>query len=350
MTFQVGLPDGVWREPGREPRLFNGVLARLREHPAVVAAGTCSGLPFRSINRGTFTVQGRPHSTNPADNPLALHKMISPGYLRAMGTRVIRGRDFTEADSADAEKVALVDETLVRRYFPNEDPLGLMIEWSARRVWKVVGVVEASHQGLMTSPMQPTLYLPAAQLPDILAYGASAGVVVRATGDPRDLAPTIRSIVHELEPGSPVVNVMRLDDRLDETFAEPRFFTIAIAMFAVLALATAVLGVFGVLSYAVERRRVEFGVRRALGADAWHIAALVVRQGVVLSIAGLAAGLGGAALGAGVMRSLLFGIRPLDPITFLVVPVLIVAVAAAASWQPARRALGVDPAQALRSE
>jgi ABC-type antimicrobial peptide transport system permease subunit len=160
----------------------------------------------------------------------------------------------------------------------------------------------------------------------------------------------VRSISRELEPGSPVVNVVRLEDRLDETFAEPRFFTIAIAMFALLALSTAVLGVFGVLSYSVERRRVEFGVRRALGADARHIAALVLRQGLLLSVVGLIAGLSAAALGAGVMRSLLFGIRPLDPATFLVVPALIVLVAAGASWQPARRALGIDPAQALRSE
>lgn len=350
LTFQVSLPDGVWREQGREHRFFDGVLERLRRHPAVTAAGTSSGLPFHSINRGNFGIQGRPRSTNPADNPIALNKMITPGFLRAIGTRVTRGRDFTDADSADAEKVALVDETLVRRYFPDQDPLGQMIEWSARRVWKVVGIVEASHQGLMTSPTQPTLYLPAAQLPDILAYASAGGVAVRATGDPLDLTPVVRSIVRELEPGSPVVNVMRLDDRLDETFAEPRFFTIALAMFALLALSTAVLGVFGVLSYSVERRRVEFGVRRALGADARHIATLVLRQGLAPSVVGLIAGLCAAALGAGVMRSLLFGIRPLDPVTFLVVPALIAVVAAAASWQPARRALGVDPAQALRSE
>ena len=351
LTFQVSLPEGVWREQGREHRFFDGLLERLRQHPAVVAAGTSSSLPFHSTNRGNFGIQGRPRSTNAAENPLALTKMITPGFLRAVGTRVIRGRDFTAADSADAEKVALVDDTLVRRYFPNEDPIGQTVEWSARRVWKVVGIVEASHQGLMTSPTQPTLYLPAAQLPDVLAYNSSTGgVAVRVTGDPLDLTPAVRSISRELEPGSPVVNVVRLEDRLDETFAEPRFFTIAIAMFALLALSTAVLGVFGVLSYSVERRRVEFGVRRALGADARHIAALVLRQGLLLSVVGLIAGLSAAALGAGVMRSLLFGIRPLDPATFLVVPALIVLVAAGASWQPARRALGIDPAQALRSE
>ena len=351
LTFQIGLPDGVWREQGRERRLFDGLLERLRRHPAVVATGTSSALPFHSANRGNFSIQGRPRSTNPAENPIALNEMITPGFLRAIGTRVIRGRDFTEADSGDAEKVAIVDDTLARRYFPNEDPLGQMIEWSARRVWKVVGIVEASHHGLMTSPPQPTLYLPALQLPDLLAYGHTAGgVVVRTTGDPLDLTAVARSAVQELEPGFPVVNVIRLEDRLDETFAEPRFFTMALAMFALLALSTAVLGVFGVLSHSVERRRVEFGVRRALGADARHIAALVLRQGLLLSIVGLIAGLCGAALGAGVMRSLLFGIRPLDPLTFLVVPALIMLVAAAASWHPARRALGVDPAQALRSE
>ncbi|HKW02040.1 MAG TPA: ADOP family duplicated permease [Vicinamibacterales bacterium] len=350
LTFQVGLPDGAWRD-GRESRLYAHVLERLRQHPAVVAAGTSSALPFHSGNRGNFGIQGRPRSTNPAENPIALNKMITPGFLRAIGTRVIRGRDFTEADSGDAEKVAIVDDTLARRYFPNEDPIGQTIEWSARRVWKVVGIVEASHHGLMTSLPQPTLYLPALQLPDILAYGQSAGgVVVRTTGDPLDLAGVARSAVQEIEPTFPLVNVVRLEDRLDETFAEPRFFTIALAMFALLALSTAVLGVFGVLSYSVERRRVEFGVRRALGAEARHIASLVIGQGLLLSIVGVVAGLSAAALGAGVMRSLLFGIGPLDPVTFLFVPALIVLVAAAASWQPARRALRVDPAQALRNE
>jgi predicted permease len=351
VTFQVALPEGSWREAGREHRFFDALVERLRQHPAVVAAGTSTVLPFMPSGKGNFTIQGRPRSTNPADNPLALHKMVSPGFLRAMGTRVLRGRDFTDADSTDAEKVAIVDETLVRAYFPNEDPIGQMVEWSARRVWKVVGVVEASHQGQMSSPVQPTLYLPAAQLPDVLAYnGSTGGVALRATGDPLDVVPAVRSIVQELEPGTPIVNVMRLEDRIDQTFAEPRFFTIALMMFAWLALATAVLGVYGVLSYAVERRRVEFGVRRALGAEARHIAALVLRQGLVLSLAGLAAGLVAAALGAGVMRSLLFGIRPLDPSTFVVVAGCIVAIAAAASWQPARRALNVDPAQALRND
>jgi putative ABC transport system permease protein len=291
LTFQVALPEGWWRDTGREGRFFDRLIARLEQHPEVIAAGVSSTLPLLQIgHRGSFSIEGRPKPRTPDDSPMAIQKAITPGYFTAVGTRILRGRDLTSADSNTAEKVTVVDEALVRAYFPGEEPLGQHISWTVGRVFTVVGVAEGAHQGQMSTPVQPTLYMAAAQLPDILAFNTyTGGVAVRTKADPMNLVPFVRTAVRELEPNAPVHDLMRLDDRLDRTFAEPRFYGIALGLFA-------------------------------------------------------------AASGAGIMRSLLFGVRPVDPLTFVGATSLIVFVAVAAAWHPSRRALRVDPAAALRME
>jgi len=193
--------------------------------------------------------------------------------------------------------------------------------------------------------------MPAGQIGDVLAYRrVSGGIAVRTAGDPGALVPFIRETVHQLEPGSPLFNEMRLDDRLDRTFVPARFYTTVLTVFAALSLSMAILGVYGLLSYSVEMRQREFAVRLALGADGREIASLVVRHSAVTTAVGLTIGLFAAAVGAGAMRGLLFGIQPVDAASFIGAALLIAAAAVVAAWRPGRKALAADPARALRVE
>jgi predicted lysophospholipase L1 biosynthesis ABC-type transport system permease subunit len=201
----------------------------------------------------------------------------------------------------------------------------------------------------MNADAPPAVIQCALQMPDILGYGdLGSGVAVRVVGDPDAIVPFLRQQVRALEPQWPIYNVERLDVRLGQTFAQPRFYTLTLTFFALLALSTAILGVYGVLSYAVERRRFEFGIRRALGAGPRDIVLLVVRRALLLAASGLILGLGGVALSARLMKALLFGVRPMDPASYLAAVAAIGAVVAAASWRPTSRALSIDPARALR--
>jgi ABC-type antimicrobial peptide transport system permease subunit len=195
------------------------------------------------------------------------------------------------------------------------------------------------------------LYFPAAQLGGILAFNTfSGGLAVRSTGDPAALAPIVRAYARELEPDWPIFRMEPLATQMAATMAEPRFYTVALGLFAALALGTAVLGVYGVLAYAVERRRLEFSVRRALGASEGQVLRLVIGRGLGLAAIGLAFGLTTAAAGGSLLRSLLFGIEPLDAMSFVAAAGLLTTVGLAASWWPARRATAVDPVEALRAD
>jgi hypothetical protein len=230
-------------------------------------------------------------------------------------------------------------------------PLGHRLRVRANAYARIIGVVASMRIGPLTSDAPPSVMQLATQQSEILGYvGLGGGVAVRTTGDPEALVPTIRSIVRELEPEWPIHNVERLDVRLGRTLAQPRFYTIALALFAALAVATAVLGLYGVIAYAIERRRLEFGIRRALGAGESHIVRLAAGRAAVLAAIGVAAGSVIAATIAGWLRATLFGIHPLDPASYGSAAALVAVVVLAASWAPARRALQVDPARTLRVE
>ncbi|HUF48796.1 MAG TPA: ADOP family duplicated permease [Vicinamibacterales bacterium] len=350
ITFQIGLPSGIWREPGRQEAFFAALVERLRQHPDVVAAGVSSTLPLHQVgNRSSFKRPEQPDFTS-GEWPAANNVSISPGYLAAIGTRIVRGRDITAEDVSGSEMVVLIDEELARRYFPGEDPIGLKIDW-ARRLLTIVGITESIAQRAVTAEVHPVLYKAAAQHAPVIAFNSmTGGVAVRTWGDAADIVPFVRQVVREIDAGSPVHNVMRLDDRLHATFAEPRFYAFVLGLFAVLTLTTSILGVYGVLSYAVERRRTEFGVRRALGAGTGHVIGLVLRQAAVLVVVGLVAGAAVAAAGSGVLRSLLFGVEPLDVASFAAAAALLMVIALVAAWLPARAAVRVDPARTLRAD
>ncbi len=351
LIFQLGVPDLLFRQPERQRAFFDELLARIGRSPTVTAAGLTSTLPLHQVGlSGSLAFEGRPRPTTPAEWPRSNKIAISPGYLEAVGTRIIRGRGFTDADSDTSEPVALVDESLVAKYFPNEDPIGRRIDF-LRKMWRIVGVTEAIKQRDVTVAADPVTYFPDRQVPPVLGFNRlTGGIAVRSSGDPMDLLPGIRAALQAVDPTVPLHGAERLEDRLSGTFAEPRFYTFVVGLFAGLALAVALLGVYGVLSYSVERRQVEFGVRRALGGDERHILGLVLRQASVLVLAGAAMGLVVAFAGTGVLRTLLFGVAPFDVPTYAATAVGLWMVGLVASFVPAWRATRIDPARALKAD
>lgn len=351
LMFQASLPERWWEQEGRQRAFVAGLVERLGAQPGVTAVGASSGLPLRSTpTAGSFFVVGRPRP-EPGEAPAANNRVITTGYLDAVGTRVVQGRGFLDTDREDSDRVILIDQMVADRVFPNEDPLGRQLRAFGQREWTIVGIVEATRDVDMATPAEPTLYFPAPQMPELTAFiGSSSGLAVRTTGDPAALAPLARAAARELEPAWPVYRVEVLSERMSSVMAQPRFYALALGLFAALALVTAVLGVYGVLAYAVERRRLEFSVRRALGASERHVLALVLGRGLLLAVVGLAAGLAAAAAGTSLLRSQLFGVEPLDAASFLAATGLLLGVVVLASWWPARRALGVSPVEALKSE
>jgi predicted permease len=351
LTFQVGLDADAWRHAGRQTRFHEELLERIGGLNDVTSAAFTSKLPLHAGGmNGTFGIEGVARPGDGAEHPRAHMVMVSMDYHRTLGTRLLGGRAFDNRDARDAMPVVLVDASLAARYFGG-NAIGKRVHAIGRRMRTIVGVVETVKLGAVSHADEPTMYFPYSQVGEILAFNRlSGGVLVRTASDPLSVVPVVRQFVKELDPSAPLFNVMPLDERLDRTFDQPRFYTIALVLFALMTLVTALLGTYGVQAYAVEKRTAEFGVRRALGADEADIAAIVLKRALLLGAAGVAVGMPLAASGAGLLRAMLFGVRPLDPWTFGTVPIAVLLIVLAASWQPARRALRIDPAHALRSE
>jgi putative ABC transport system permease protein len=335
------------------------LIEHLRALPGVQAVGAGSGL-LRRENRPPaqpIAIFGQP-TLKPEEQSTAEFKGITPDWLRALGGRLLRGRDFTEADTLEAPGVVLINETLARRYFPNEDPIGQRFKMGseqprlgATNVWglsewsSIVGVV-SDIKSLHPHPEAvPEVYQSYWQWP---MQGPT--ILVRATGDPRTLAEAIRRETKAVIPNLPPPLIRTMDDLLSETVAQPRLQTGLLSLFAVVALVLAAIGLYGVLACAVTNRQREIGIRLALGAQKRNVLSLVIGQGMKLAILGVVIGLVAALALTRVMRNLLYEVEPGDPVTLLAVSLLLVAIALFACWLPARRAAKVDPMEALRYE
>jgi predicted permease len=352
LTLQAAQTFAAAREEGRLRAYYTTFLERLRQQPSVVSAGFGAALPMHPIMIFTnVQIVGREAESRElaqSASNLAVNQPVSADYLKTIGTRIVEGRGFTESDTAFSEKVLVIDDTLRRLYFPAGDAIGQHIKWSVY-TWKIVGVAQAMHMGAPGEPLRPVMYFPTEQLAEYLAFAKpGGGIAVKTSGDPRALIPVMREIARSIDPSVPLYNVQPLDVDVSGGVAQPRFFAIVLGLFSAFALSTALLGIYGVLAYAVERRRLEFGIRRALGATEGAVMALVMRRAVLFAVAGLTVGLFGAGLSTHFISAMLFGVTPADPLSFVGTAGVVLLVVLLAAWRPVRQALRIDPARALR--
>ena len=350
VSATVAPPEFRFGDDIARNQFYGELLQRLRADPGVRMAAVSSNIPFGGRNFGSvFTIEGRPDpASEGGDWPMAqVRSVISVDYLQTLRVPLLRGRGFTASDREGAPKVVLIDPVLARRYWPDEDPVGKRIRYPGEQEWRtVVGVVgEVKHDRLDETP-GATLYIPLLQG----GYAGPTSVVLRTAGDPRTVAANLRAVVASVDPDTPVSDIRTVEQLVSQSVAQPRFTTLLLALFAGVALLLGAVGIYGVLAYAVSQRISEIGVRMALGAKAEDVLRLVVRRGLVLALAGVGIGLVAAWGATRLMSSLLYGIGATDPLTFFVVPLLLIGVALLASWIPARRATRVDPMVALRAE
>jgi predicted permease len=315
---------------------------RLRTLPGVTSVAATTVLPLSGQGSIVdFQVVGAPPPPPDINAEIAIAN-ITPHYFATIGAPLRRGRAFTEYDRDGAPLVAIINEAAVRRWFPDQDPLGQQVEMSGRR-YEVVGVVGDVRQRHPGEPVAPQLFAPYAQ-----RTSRSVRIVVRSAGDPIALAPSIRAEIRRLDPNLALTDFTPLEQLVAGSVARPRFYTALLALFAGVALVLAATGIFGVMSYAVAQRSREISIRMALGARAGQVLQMIVGRAVALAAAGAVLGIAGALALGRVIQSQLFGVGVLDPLTLFVVVAVLIGSAAAASFLPARRAAGLDPANALR--
>jgi predicted permease len=349
VVAQIRLPPTGGTAFGWRDRFYEELTARLRTERAVQAAGFTSTLPLRESFARSAVPIAEIVPADPSSPPRAHREVVTPGYFEAIGLPILAGRGFLAGDVAEGERVAIVNEAFVKAFFGGRAPLDQRLMQFG--MWhRVVGVARSKRHAGLRSEARPEFYVPLAQAPPDVATASSAGIAIRAAGSAHDVLPLLRSALRRLQPHAAIVEEAILEERLWATTAAPRFYATIMNAFAILALVTALIGLFGVLSFIVERRRVEIGVRRALGATGRDISELVVRKGLMLVLIAIPIGLAGAAAAVGLLRSLLFGIEPADPATFAIVLIAVPIVALAACAWPARRAASIEPLDALREE
>ena len=340
MTFQIVLPSGHATSPGR---LYDDVLSKLDADPTVQAVGATDVLPIAGASAFHFALGGLPVSPGP-DDPMVM-RIVSRQYFQAIGMTIVAGRTFSEVGRSSLPEV-MMNQEFVRRYFGGANPLGKIVGDPSSR-YEVIGVVnDVRHAGLSAS-VRPEYYV------DLSGFGLTEATrpyfVVRSSSSPTVLAPLIRSAVHSVDPEAGVdLNQQTMAELVSASVAKPRFNTILLGTFAVVALLLAAVGIYGVMAHVVTHRTREIGIRMALGAAPSRVLALVLRQSVTLTAIGAAIGLLGAAAVTRYLEGMLFELTPLDPPTFVAVAVLFVLVALLASYFPAARASSVDPLVALR--
>ena len=340
LTARLSLPDGVYT-PERRIQTLDRIAQRLSGTPGVTHASFGTVLPFSGrMALSSFPLRRRDGSRVPVQTGV---RSVSAGYFAALGQRVVEGREFTPADAKTAAPVIIVNREFARKYLDGR-ALGWVIPGNqADR--QIVGVVEDAARRSVTDVPQPEIYMSLEQQP---LDDSEIALVVRTTSNPQAIVPTVRSIVHEEDPAVPVESIRTLEDLISASLARPHLYAVLLGTFAALALAIAGVGLFGVLSYTVAQRSREIGVRAALGAQPRDIVGLVVWQSLRIAGAGLAAGLLCAFWLAGTLQKFLYGLTPHDAGTFGEVALLLIVVAAVASYIPARRAARVDPVRVLR--
>ncbi|HEU4386980.1 MAG TPA: ABC transporter permease, partial [Blastocatellia bacterium] len=336
LTARVALPPR-YRDNAQRVLFYDRILERLSALPGVSAVGATSHLPLTGYNMGAnLVVQGQTplEGENPPSAPVA---RVNPDYFHAMGIALRSGRLFNDGDAEGAPNVAVLSESLARRLFPNEDPLGKRLSVGGDRITTIIGVVNDIRYRGLDGEIEQAVYLPYRQLPR-----SGMALVLRGTGEATSLAAALRSAVRDVDPALPVYDVMTMNQRLSNSVAARRFNLMLLGGFAALSLVLAGVGVYGVISYVVTERTHEVGIRMALGAQSGDVARLFVKQGMRLVTLGVALGILGAIVLTRLMTGLLFNVSATDPFTFAAVGLLLSLIALLACYVPAKRAARVD--------
>jgi predicted permease len=359
LSMAVSVAGTQESEPHRRAIFYQQLIERVRALLGVEAAGGINHLPLAGDMWGwPFAIEGRGKPL-PGESPVGVYRIVMPGYFETMRLPVLRGREIAATDDASAPGVVLINEKAARKYWPGENPLGKHIAFdddkAASPTWlTVIGIVRDAKQENWAEAPYPEVYLAALQNGGFLgereSHASYITLVVRTRGNPAALSAMIKNTVWSLDRNLAISEVLTMDDVVAEANAQPRFEMALLGVFAGVALMLAAVGIYGVMSYSVARRTHEIGIRISLGASRTDVLRLVVRQGMVLALAGSAAGIIGALLLSRLMTKLLYGVLPTDPVTFTGVAVLLMFVALAANYLPARRATRVDPIVALRYE
>lgn len=347
LTFRLDLPAAKYNSSTKNAQFLDHVLRELTALPGVQSAGASTAVPLVGGPTYIMRFEGRPPVT-PSNAPVARHRVVTHDYFRTLGMTVVRGRAFTATDAPGSPLVCVINQTLAQKYFPHQDPIGRRLEigFAEPPAWReIVGIVaDVKTDGLdADTPVQ--VFEPVHQW-----QTNSYSLAVRTSADPAALATTLRAAVRQIDPAQPVHTIKPMAQLVTESLAQRTFSLVLIVVFAVVAVALAVIGLYGVIAYGIAQRTREFGVRLALGATARDVIGLVLRQGLGLIGAGLALGLLGAFAAVTLIQSMLFGVNAHDPLTFLAIPLLLGAVALLACLIPARRATRIDPVIALRAE
>ncbi|MGO8732032.1 MAG: ABC transporter permease [Terriglobia bacterium] len=344
LTAYLTLPEESYAKPGQRVSFFRAAVERIRTLPNVKAASMVSHLPFSySKSGGAVTIEGAP-PLRPGEKLIVFERSIDPDYFWTMGVRLLRGRFFDGRDP-DRTPVAIINEAMARRCWPNQDPVGKRFGDGKDHWATVVGVVANMRQTSLVDEPDMESYVPYRQSP-----GATMGLVIRTAMDPLRLTPTLRAAVGELDRELPVSDIGTLVGNIARSTRERRFTVALFGAFALLSLVLAAVGIYGVIAYSVARRTHEIGVRMALGAERGRIVGMVVGQAVLLGGVGVAIGIAGALALTRLLRSILYGVSATDPVAFISVSLFLLLVAALAGYVPARRAAKVDPMVALRHE
>jgi len=345
LTARVALPMEQYQSPERQRAFFSQLAERLGTLPGVTAAGAVASMPFGgNTMMMSVHVEGQaPDEVSLGDAPIARMNSVTPGYFQALRIRLLEGRLVDQRDGADAPLSVVVNQTFVRRFFKNENPIGQRVNLD--KTYTIVGVVADTKQRGLASEIMPEVTATVEQWPRF-----AMALVLRTDLDPLSLASAVRKEVAQMDKNLPVYAVRTMDDVMTAQVASQRFNAGALAAFAALAVLLAAVGIYGVMAYAIGQRTHEIGVRMALGAEPRTVQGMVLKQGLRLTLVGVGIGVAASFGLTRLLTNMLFGVKPTDPGVFIVVTAALVAVALAACWIPSRRATEVDPVVALRYE
>jgi putative ABC transport system permease protein len=348
LTFQLDSPPG--KQDSQAPPFFREVVARVSALPGAVSASVVASLPLTGDNIGS-SIEIEGHPTPMGSRPSAGFNAVEPNYFRTVGITLVAGRDFTDYDDSKSTLVVIVNRTLAQAFFPNQDPIGkhvrpgIGIGAGEPPMREIVGVIGDVRQNGLSADPTPEVYAPLAQSPFDAMF-----IVVRTANDPRSMVEPARRQVASLDKNAPIYHVETLDQHLVQSVATPRFITLLLSGFSGLALLLACLGIYGVISYIAVQRTHEIGIRMALGAKKGDVLRMIIGEGLKPALAGVAIGIFGALRLTRLLSSLLYGVKPTDPLTFAAVSLILTGVALLACYIPARRAAMADPMLSLRYE